>query len=135
MKEFEINRKSWHYKIAKFGGFNTYRDSNICDYTKCCAYGVLNFIAQSVFVLCVIVLVSIMVVDFTLGVWFWFKTGFFMMGEPGLIFLLVLASIVVFCAAGVGYTLAQHQSHSEPGFIRVAFSSFKGKYCHRIKVI
>lgn len=133
MKQFEISHRSWHYKIAKFGGFNSYSHADICTYTKCCLYGVLDFLVRSVFGLCVITLVSIMAVDFTLGVWFWFKTGFFMMGEPGMILLLVLAVILVFCAAGLGYALAQRPS--KPGFIRTAYSSFKGKYCHTIKVI
>src|ERR1700692_1792902 len=85
MKEMEINKHSWHYKLAsKFGGL-TYRHNDFCSYTRRVMLGMLALFGIALaFTLAVYLVASgsyFIYLRFALGHWpkeGWYAVGVFL---------------------------------------------------------
>lgn len=128
MKPFEIDRKSWHYRlVTKFKSWNPYDDQTFCTY----ASAVFWTLASLAFVYtasgAVVMLASMMVVDFVLGIYFYITTGFMMMGEPGTVFCVVLI-VAIFLWSFMFFAKLKSKVNA-PSFVSTAWHTAKNKYC------
>lgn len=141
MKEFEINTKSLHYRLATvYGGYDSYyRGSDICSYTRHIMMGLLG-------ILCLIILLSFLsfaLFDIVVGTIFSIIAGMFIMGPIGQILLIIMTAIIItFLLAGMvsviknKYYEYKNKKNSAPepdGFIKTAYKSWKDKYCIKVK--
>ena len=130
MKTFELKKKSWHYFLANFGSERVYSHTDICAYIRYVIYGTFWFIimggAGAFFSGCVLFSIGNLfswlflgyeLEKMTVGVFTMFS-AFFMMG----LFL-------------VGKDTIQHKMRDgEPGFVRLAYRSWKDKFCAKVEL-
>lgn len=125
----KINKKSWHYHIAKtYTMFDPYDRKDICSYTRSVIHGVVNIIciiamtalvSYSMFVLPIIW--SITGFDSSIK-----QDGFFVLG-----FVLWSATLAAFILAGISLFLENREKQPD-NFIKKAYSSWKNKFCLKI---
>jgi len=159
MKEMEINRGSWHYKLAKkFGGL-TYHHDDFCSYTRRVLLGMLSLF-------CLTLLATLAVYMVTSGAYFiylrfalghWPKEGWYAVGVFIDVVILLVCAIIGIIAGGAWWFerakdtreerrhqqrvadeeyYARHGSYPvrepETHFIRDSYRAFKEKTCYRI---
>lgn len=138
MKTLTFNKTSWHYIIAAFGGFNEWKDQDLCTYTRRFMLGILKaalfgvLIAGAGFVLAHILL----------GIAFSIYYGtmlFSLVAEFAILVIYVLSLGLggAICCLYVGtkiHDYANRDSNKEDNFIKHAYKGWKEKYCVRITI-
>ena len=147
MKTFEIDGNSWHYRLAfNFGGFDPYTSAghNMCAYIRSVLLGIA-LLSVTTF------LAGYLTISFLfyLGAgWIWITTGYFVMipwmlgGAAMAIIITILLAFAAFSVASYFMRLAFAKLKSktiqpvvqEPGFITLAWRSFKDKTCSKIVI-
>lgn len=142
MKSFDVNKKSWHYRLAHtYGFFHEYHRNthNICDYTKAVLKGALSVALLSG-------LVGVALTPFSdVFVWIYAMLKFGMFIEPSLavVGLTLLVSgafaFLMYCLhfvfAGNSKSAVTLKESIASSFIGKAYVSWKEKYCLPIKLV
>lgn len=142
MKSIVLDKNSSHYWLARKAGFqlNPYEEYNnhdICTYTKYVLGGLLVVLI----LLAGFAVVSAAVIHMIMGFAFSIYFGTFLMTEIGVVGLLtsgVLALLFVVVYAKNrydNYKWNKTYKKSEPGFISIAYRSWKDKFCTRITFV
>jgi hypothetical protein len=162
MKEMEINKTSWHFKLAsKFGGLNTRRHDDFCSYTRRVLLAFLALFGIGLGIAFAAYLVSsglfFLYLRFTLG--HWPKEGWYAVGCFFDAILLVVAFLFGLIAL-IAYLfeqrkirherLAEEQYSADQAYyeehgvypvravqthiLRDMYRAFKEKTCYRIKL-
>lgn len=137
MNTLELNRNSWHYRLAtKYSNYREvdrwgYPNVDFCEYTKKVFGGLM--ICFLIVVGCS--LVGSMVLDFAMWIWFWLHEGF--LDEPGgfamgFIFT-VFYSLILLIFFRFVKTAPKVISKVEKSFLGLAYESFKDRVCFTIK--
>lgn len=128
MKPFEINKTSWHYRlVTHWKTWNPYDERDFCTYASAVFWTLVSCLSIASLCGALVMLASMMVVDFVLGIYFYFTTGFMLMGEPGTAFCAVLI-IGIFLWSFVFFADMKSKVKA-PTFVGTAWRTFKGKYC------
>lgn len=138
MKTLVFNENSWHYTIAKFGGFRHSTDHDLCTYTQRFTKGVFKALFFGV----AIAFFGYILSEFLLGVAFSLMTWTYMMsyvGEVvGSIFFTILGAVAfmtVLTWLELLFREAQNTKKSKPdGFIKNAYGGWKDKFCVKIEI-
>lgn len=139
MKSLKFNRKSWHYELAKHGGYDDSYKSDICEYTKAILKGIFSlFILLSAFAL-----ITFVVIDMAFGIVFSIISGMWLMGVAGMtgIVILVLGSFVFSLFAISEYignwnAGRRYKASGQPdSFVTHAYKSWKNRFCAKITFI
>lgn len=156
MKELAFNKEAWHFWIANFGKTrvqsddwnwsrpNSVIETDICAYTRAFLIGLFQLIIVSSIVIGIASSVAYAIGNI-IGVYLYgYELSFI---TKVLLFLASLACMVTIGLVTVLATLAgvskikeyvsnklYENQAQEPGFIRVAYSSWKNKYCMKIKI-
>jgi len=137
MKTFALNKNSWHYRLAsEYGGLHRWQDStDICSYTKEIFKGL--FILALMLV--AVAVVSQLVVHLVLGIGFSIYAGMWIGSDwawaAATILVVAVGYIVILLAFSLtckGGKIAK-ETISNTEFFKVAYSSWKDKYCARIE--
>lgn len=146
MKELVFNTDSWHYKFAKWGGYNqNLHGSDICAYTR---RVLLSFFFAALIFLGIVV-AAFAVVDIVFGLIFSIIAGAWIMGEVGSFTLVVVSIIMVLvgcfclseyikekrCEARERRYNKNRNKVVEDSFLIHAYKSWKEKYCVKIKFV
>jgi hypothetical protein len=128
MKTFELKQKSWHYWLANFGDQRIHTTTNICEYVRCMLIGAMllsfSVLAVSLFGGATL---------FTIGnifSWLFFGYEFHNLSA---IMTGTFSSIALMFLFIVGKAKL-NETENEPGFVRLAYRSWKDKYCARIEL-
>lgn len=141
MKAFEVNRKSWHYKLVNFIDPNIKYDdeSDLCSYTRKALLGLLVILALSV-----IIIVGTGAILYNIGNTIGYIVAGLMLGEfapfegpPVVIAMLALFTIFFWSVANFGKFRNHLRSKFKPdnrqeGFVSKAYSSWREKTCSKI---
>lgn len=146
MKEFKLNKNSWHFKLAtKFGGLDKYdTETNICRYFW------KGIVLGSAFIAFLAGVISLVL--FALGgiVYHWY-----LLFTTGVVKIGVVFTLLAILTIGIGYIIKVYHEHRsdkrralerakreaeragtyvepEPGFVKQVYTSFKQKTCHKI---
>ena len=146
MTPIEFNRKSWHYKVARWGQLRTnYADeTDLCTYTRAFLWGL--FLMAFVFAILGGLVISELAFFWQVGYWALHGTALAFHGFGGLGALINIAvsliALAVMLIAAVAYTVEWFQmrrirknSSVQPGFISLAYRGWKNKFCVPIKVV
>jgi hypothetical protein len=162
MKEMQINRNSWHFKLAKkFGGLNTYKHDDFCSYTRRVLLGALALFGCLLIAVLAAYLVSsgVFFVYFRVTIGYWPKTGWYAVGAIFDLIILIVAGIFG-GIIGAGLLVEKRIEHNNElkliqqrededyyhehgiyptrevkrSFIKEAYASFKEKTCYRLKI-
>lgn len=129
MKTIELKRKSWHHWLANFGDKRIYETTNICEYTRCVLIGTFLFLLSVV-----VSSLSTGAVLFTIGnIFGWLFLGY-EFHNVSVIVTSTFTCIVLMFFIIVGRAKLIHQVDKEPSFVRLAYRSWKEKYCARVEL-
>jgi hypothetical protein len=145
MKTFEIDRTSWHYRLASFYGDLTtshfrWGDVDFCSYWRRVFFAALRLIILAGILS---VLLSLTFGDLLVwGTWMLLNGVWVDPGEGSIIAmgLLGVATLVAGIVAALHYgkqVLDRHREESgyrEPGFIGQTYQSWKNKYCMKVEL-
>lgn len=130
MKTFELKKKSWHYWLANFGGERVYTHTDICAYIRYVMYGTFFLMLVAAF-LATLSGATL----FAIGNLFsWLFLGYQLHDITQVIFgiLVGFSLMIAVMAAKAHYNV--NVRDSEPGFVRLAYRSWKDKFCARIEL-
>ena len=133
MKAIELNKDSWHYKLASRANpyFYSRGEEDICSYTKYVFLGFLEIILISFVVL--------LLGGFTVNFFYSCYTWLFLnqpFNEFAVVFGCVVGGLLNACAIAYFCNNAKEKmSHTEPGFVRLAYRSWKDKFCVKITFV
>lgn len=134
MTSITFNKRSWHYAIAKFGGFAVWEDQDLCTYTRKFMLGLLKGTLISVLTGIFIAVFGYVFFSILFGVGFsiyyaaWIFTD---VAISGIILILVLClGIVVFSTI----CFFDNYKLKNDGFIKHAYSGWKNKFCVKIDI-
>jgi hypothetical protein len=162
MKVMQINRDSWHFKLAKkFGGLNTYKHDDFCSYTRRVLLGSLALFGCLLVAVLAAYLVSsgvfFVYLRVTLG--HWPKDGWYAIG--GMFDAIILMVCAIFGGLiGVGILVEKRIEYKKEqaaiqecaddayfdkhgvyptrevkrSFVKEAYASFKEKTCYRLNI-
>ena len=130
MQTLTFDKRSWHYAIAKFGGFDGWEDQDLCTYTGKFTRGLFGAFLLGL----VIALVGFGLAHFVFGVIFSIIAGAFVMSEIGIVFGTALLLIALFVVIGFATEKYKNQTRKPDGFIKNAYKGWKEKYCIKILV-
>lgn len=128
MREFKFSRKSWHYRLANFGGDRVWRDDDICNYIRSVISGSILFFGMSLMLLAFATLAAFSVYNAIEWVFF---------GEELLPYTILFFGVI----GGLGLIAAcaiyldwrrTHRVEKEPGFVGLAYRSWKNKFCAKV---
>lgn len=128
MKTFELKKKSWHYWLANFGDLRVGTNTDICSYIRCVIWGAFWLLvaagAGAFLSGCVL---------FAIGNLFsWLFLGYELSNMTVGVFTVLSALFLTGLAFVSREAIAEKMSKSEPGFVRLAYRSWKDKFCARI---
>jgi hypothetical protein len=147
MKPIQINKNSWHYKIANFPN-DSDEPKDLCSYLR-------NFVSGVFLIACIICLSSIvlgMVIQPVIALFVYFQTGYAeIFSTPTVVSGLML--IALFSAGSIWYAYDLYTQRKEKqrwddymngkiltfyyskpdGFFKLAFKAFKEKTCFFIE--
>lgn len=144
MKEFAISTDSWHFRLAKLGGFDTrYHNRDICTYTQKMVRAL--FIGSMLGLL--IAFIGYFFFECLFGLIFSAIAGMWITTIQGEIVLLILGvgvAFVILCCIcmftddGIARLRArkrncQSDGDYQPGFVTTIYKSWKDKFCIRLK--
>ena len=126
MKTFELKKKSWHYWIANFGEERVYESTDICSYIRYVIKGGLLFL--------LVASVGIFLggsLLFSIGNLF----GWLFLGYELEKVTFTTFSVIILFGALIGFFLGKEAiEQSEPGFVRLAYRSWKDKFCAKVEL-
>lgn len=135
----KLKRKSWHFWLVKFGRqYDRHDYTDICAYTKAVAAGAARLAGTSAMILVTVVLVAFVLVSLG-SVIGWLATG--LPGGWGSPPDLVKMGLIIWLALSIvgGMVAYLHRSrrpaaqrNRQPGFLKLAFQSWRGKFCIKI---
>ena len=135
MQTLTFDKRSWHYAIAKFGGFNSWSDQDLCTYTCKFTRGLLGAFLRGL----VIALLGFALSHLVLGIIFSIMAGAWVTTEVGTVFALILLLLALFEAVDVGVEKYKESRESKPrkpdSFVKNAYRGWKEKFCIKIKVV
>lgn len=134
----EINRDSWHYKLAGLNEWNEHRCPDICAYRTRIIKEILAASSFLVLISALAWAVGLVLVDTVLCLWFWAVHGIYIpteLAELGLIAICVVSAIysVVYSVRKIrsGYVVVKSASIMEP--VRTMYSSWKDNWCSKVE--
>jgi hypothetical protein len=134
MQTLTFNKRSWHYTIAKFGGFDRWEDQDLCTYTNKFIRGLF----QSALIGIAIAIVGFGLWNFIFGIIFSIMASAFVMNDVGCIFGVVIFILSVSVLIGIAcrhYEEKQQYRLVKPdGFVKNAYKGWKEKYCIKVVV-
>lgn len=135
MKTLTFDKRSWHYAIAKFGGFNSWSDQDLCTYTRKFMKGLFG----AFLIGCLIALVGFGLSHLLLGIIFSIIAGAWVTTEIGIVFGMVLSIMAGFIVVGTSVEKYRDNQESKPqkpdGFVKNAYRGWKDKFCVKINVV
>ena len=135
MQTLTFDKRSWHYAIAKFGGFNSWSDQDLCTYTGKFTRGLFGAFLLGL----VIALLGFGLSHLVLGIIFSIIAGAWVTSEVGTVFGLILLLLSLFVAVGVSVEKYKESREFHPrkpdGFVKNAYRGWKEKFCIKIKVV
>jgi hypothetical protein len=126
MKTIELKRKSWHYWLANFGEERVYSATDICSYIRYVIFGTSLFLLS----LAGGVSLTIWVLVSVANIFSWLFWGH-ELNTASQILIGVVAGFGIMFGTMAGKVKMQD---SEPGFVRLAYRSWKDKFCARIEL-
>lgn len=138
MKPLLLNKKSWHYEIAKFAGFSSSDGhDNMCDYSRSLVLGILlgSFLTFAAAALEVALIEGFMGIAFSLYYWQMMFSDIGVIGACVIVLALVLTIIGCLVYVADKRRTARYERvrngepAPEPGFIVHAYRGWKEKYC------
>jgi len=133
MKTFDVNKKSWHYKLSKFGENRYDVDADdICSYTRNVIYGMF---ASS---LCIIgICIGLYAAgDFIAWLIACIQYSSFLHPQLGAIIIVdaigVIFMVVLYSGTSVFFSC---QREKEGSFVHTAYKSWKDKYCIKVNIL
>jgi hypothetical protein len=132
MKTLKLNKNSWHYKFASFYDKDVKYGTDICSYTRTLFFGFLLY--SFLFSVAGFIAGCLL---YTIGSWIAYLFGYPLNDiVPAFTIVYGLAFIMI----GVCVYLSQLEQRSwvrdekpkEPGFIKLAYRSWKEKFCVKI---
>ena len=134
MKTLQFDKNSWHYTIAKFGGFNGWSDHDLCTYTHKFMKGLFFSAIIGIF----IAIVGFGLSNLVFGIIFSIIAGTWVTTEVGNVFGLILLLLSLFVAVGVSaekYMESRKLRLRKPdGFVKNAYKGWKEKFCIKINI-
>lgn len=139
MEPIKIARDSWHYKLAKHGGFCEYQHADICAYDRHVIYGAFILLFLCTLLIMTTWTISYVLVDAVLGVAFSLYCQVDMLSEVSKALLVAFAVGII---VGIGMFGGKFVSRvvdagtatvASVPYIRSAYTRFKEKYCARIE--
>ena len=135
MQTLTFNKRSWHYAIAKFGGFSSWEDQDLCTYTRKFMRGLFGASIMGI----LIAIAGFALSHFILGIIFSIIAGAFVMSEIGVIFGTILLIAVLFvgiCVSVEKYKESREFRPRKPdGFVKNAYKGWKEQFCIKINVV
>lgn len=132
MKEFKVNRNSWHYKIVNWERVDA-RPTDLCAYIRTF---ILKLSAISLLILAYLVIsISFIMVtgDSLAALVASLVNGMWLMDFAHYVFLSILVVVSFgYVAKRRGWNFDRDET-AQPGFIRMALNSKLDKFCTRIK--
>lgn len=146
MKSLQLNKKSWHYRLANhYGNFKGYDwkyepvKTNICEYSQEVLFGFLTVLLFTLCILAVSLTIMSAVLWAIVCIQFWVYVlpddfANFGIGIFGAAILIGL--FVTFLYFIEKYTKDQETKyvHKEPGFLKIWYTNFKSKTCVPIEL-
>lgn len=149
MKSLSVNKNSWHYKLAKQGGYISAYDelSDICSYSRKVLMSALLHLFLVVLGIGVTAFLSVVIVDTLFSIGFSLYYGAYIFTAAG------EAGTAVSCMVIMGYGVylscnridnwfkrrrdIAYENRFNPkqpdGFLKTLYKSYKEKYCVRIQ--
>lgn len=128
MKEFKFSRKSWHYRLANFGSDRVWRDDDICNYIRSVIAGAILFVGM----LIMLFLLGTLAIFSVYNAIEWLFFG----GEllpPTILFFGVVGGLGLIAACAIFLDWRRtHHVEKEPGFVGLAYRSWKNKFCAKV---
>jgi hypothetical protein len=135
MMSLTFNKRSWHYAIAKFGGFDSYEDQDLCTYTSKFLKGVF----WGSMLACLIAAVGFAAWHFIFGIIFSILAGEVVMSEIGVVFGILVLVLLLFVAIAAGAEKYRESREFRPqkpdGFVKNAYKGWKEKFCVKINIV
>lgn len=129
MKTFKLNRDSWHFRLANFVTNRVYSDTDICTYVRSVIQGALWLAFATAIVACVGGAAVFTVFNIF---------GFLFFGQEfHLVSVMVLTNVTIL-GLFIGIFIAKEKYEEKtrfdkPGFIRLAYRSWKDKFCAKVE--
>lgn len=143
MTPIKLNVNSWHYKLADWGGYDPDRkDRDVCAYTRRVIWGaILSTVVTIIMTSLAIALLSAVANMIVVPISYFFFAK--MYGDIAGAIICWLAFLIVGFIHCVRYWLKSEkrkqskcQNIDKPdGFMKVAYNSWKGKYCSRLEFV
>lgn len=139
MKPFKIKRNSWHFWLAKQGGFNEYSSQDICTYLRRMIAGSLNVTLKAALAAFALAAAGLILWSLWEALW-WLFAGSGTASNAaqcGLAILVIVAASILFIALvrlRWWWNSRRVQQLKEPGFITLAYRSVKDKTCVKIEL-
>lgn len=130
MKTFELKKESWHYWVANFGETRVYEETDICSYIRYMIRGGL------LLALCVIVGGGAGAATlFAIGNLFsWLFLGYDLHETTKIVGIAFIILVMIPATVILGVTAKEKMEEGEPGFIRLAYRSWKDKFCAKVEL-
>jgi hypothetical protein len=142
MDSLNVSRKSWHYRLAHtyYWNFST-EMLDICSYTRRVFFGLLMALSITVALSALLLMFAVCPALYIIacaitGNWFEIPAE---IGVPYII--LIIPAIMIGGAIGITKFVRyvkEYQSEDPPegpGFLRLAYRSFKDKFCIKINIV
>lgn len=132
MKPFKLKRKSWHYWFASSGDRHIKSGTTICDYFWRVLSGILYRLFALIGLLIVGIAGSALVLTMLVGpvaIWFLTDPDMRQIAATGVIIDIVLLVLII-CVLVL--RLRRAGDAAQPGFVTLAYRSFKDKVCFKI---
>ena len=129
MKIFELKKNSWHYRLANFGSDRVCLHSDICTYIRSVMIGAFWFAA--------VLAVGLFFAGCTLfaigNLFSWLFLGY-ELAQVTISIGMIYFSVTLMFAYLYGREVVQYKIRDgEPGFVRLAYRSWKDKFCAKVE--
>ena len=129
MKTFELKRKSWHYWLANFAEERVWLHADICSYIRSVLVGTFWF---SVMAFTASVVAGFVLYAFG-NLFSWLFLGYQLSDVTTIVFSTIFGLLLVFVFLISGEKIHYKLRDSEPGFARLAYRSWKDKFCAKVE--
>ena len=134
MQALTFNKNSWHHAIAKFGGFNSWSDQDLCTYTRKFTRGLFGAFLIGL----VIAFLGFGMSHLIFGIIFSIMAGTWVTTEFGTVFGMVLLALALFIGIGASVDKYRDSHENKPrkpdGFVKNAYKGWKEKFCIKINI-
>jgi flagellar biosynthesis protein FliQ len=133
MTSLTVNKRSWHYAIAKFGGMSCAHGLDLCTYTRKFILGLFRAALSGA----LIALLGYVLFSILFGIGFSIFYGVWMFDEvaiSGLIMLFAIAAFILTCTLLNKIDDYNSTKAASDNFIKHAYSGWKNKFCVKIDI-